>query len=330
MGSLGAIGRWDDTPAMRTHRVDAARDHLDEVLARHTLEPKGTRSQLDFVHRQTGSRFVSFHSLTYGAEVEVNLEIPDFYFLQITLQEACRISSRFWDVILKPGSVFIMNPTIPYTKSWSANARQLQVKIPATLLRQHLQSEIEDTSLRDVNFSTSILSSMDSGGPLLNLVGYLCRDFLDEKGLWRTPSVLKQMESSLLSAILHTFPHSQSLRLQNKLSPAAPCYIRRAEEYIRANLHDSIGIADICAVTGVSARTLQDGFRRFRDATPALYIRNLRLDMAKQQIKTAKKTGMNVTQIALACGFNHVGRFANLYRERFGEMPLQALRNVKG
>ncbi len=321
---------WDAVPAMRTQRIEEARSYLGDVHARHGLEPARPGTQLAFVHRQKCPGAVSLHSLTYGSGVEVKLEIPDFYLLQIMVEGICQIRSRFWDVTLKPGSIFIMNPNVPYTKSWSDNARQLQVKIPATMMRRHLQSETEDDTLRELNFSTVLLSTADAGGPLLNLVEYLCEDYLDDRGLWRSPAVLESIESSLLSAVLHTFPHSQSLRLQNRLSPAAPTYVRRAEDYIRANLSNSFAIAEICAVAGVSARTLQDGFRRFRDATPALYIRNLRLDLAKQQISSTRDSQASITQIALNCGFNHVGRFASLYFQRFGEKPMQSLRKAQG
>lgn len=324
-----ANGGWDAVPAMRTQQIDEARSYLGDVLARHRLEPAKSGTQLAFVHRQKNPGALSLHSLTYGSGVEVRLEIPDFYFLQITLEGICQIRSRFWDVTLKPGSIFVMNPNIPYTTSWSDNARQLQVRIPAAMLRRHLQSETDDHTLRDLNFSTVILSKADAGGPLLHLVDYLCEDYLDDQGLWRSPAVLESIESSLLSAILHTFPHNQSLRMQNRLSPAAPAYVRRAEDFIRANLSNTIAIAEVCAIAGVSPRTLQDGFRRFRDSTPALYIRNLRLDLARRQIASTSEADTSITQIALNCGFNHVGRFASLYFERFGEKPLQALRKAQ-
>src|SRR5215203_696890 len=210
---------WNTAPAMRTQQVDEARDYLGEVLARHALEPASPKAPLAFVHQQKCPGSVSLHSLTYGSGVAVKLEIPDFYLLQITLEGVCQISSRLWDVTLKPGSIFVMNPDIPYIKSWNNNARQLQMKIPAIMLRRHLQNETGDDNLREINFSTVIPSTMDAGGALLNLVEYLCQDYLDDRGLWRSPPVLKNIESSLLSAILHTIPHNQSLRLQNKLSP---------------------------------------------------------------------------------------------------------------
>jgi AraC-like DNA-binding protein len=34
----------------------------------------------------------------------------------------------------------------------------------------------------------------------------------------------------------------------------------------------------------------------------------------------------SVTDIALRWGFNHLGRFSQLYRERYGEKPLATLR----
>jgi transcriptional regulator GlxA family with amidase domain len=33
-----------------------------------------------------------------------------------------------------------------------------------------------------------------------------------------------------------------------------------------------------------------------------------------------------VMSIAMACGFNHMGRFSTMYRQRFGESPSTTLR----
>ncbi|MCG6859635.1 MAG: helix-turn-helix domain-containing protein [Salaquimonas sp.] len=35
--------------------------------------------------------------------------------------------------------------------------------------------------------------------------------------------------------------------------------------------------------------------------------------------------GQSVTQTALACGFTHLGRFSQLYRATYGELPSKTL-----
>jgi AraC-like DNA-binding protein len=222
-----------------------------------------------------------------------------------------------------------MNPNLPYVKSWSDNAEQLQLKIPVSVLRRYLECHDSFSEFSNVDFANVVLSIWDDCRQLLSLIEFVCRDYLDENGLWRSPHVLEQMEKSLLAALLHTFPHRETRGRSGVRSAAAPYYVHRAEAYIRANLQGTIRLPAICAAAGVSARTLHDGFRGFRDSTPAQYVRDLRLDLARERILSSTSPQETVTQIALSCGFNHLGRFSSLYKNRFGEMPLQALRRTR-
>ena len=78
--------------------------------------------------------------------------------------------------------------------------------------------------------------------------------------------------------------------------------------------------------SGVSARSLHAGFRRFRDATPMGYLKNYRLAMARKALKAGGQGGVSVTNVALACGFTHLSKFARDYHERYGERPSDTLR----
>jgi transcriptional regulator GlxA family with amidase domain len=83
-------------------------------------------------------------------------------------------------------------------------------------------------------------------------------------------------------------------------------------------------------VSGVSARSLHAGFRRFRNTTPMLYLKNHRLDLARRQLREGADTGVSVTEVALACGFTHLSKFARDYLERFGERPSMTLKRMSG
>ena len=69
---------------------------------------------------------------------------------------------------------------------------------------------------------------------------------------------------------------------------------------------------------GVGVRALQAGFRRSLGTTPLAYLRDHRLDLARQALATGREP---VTQVAFRFGFAHLGRFSAVYRERFGESP---------
>jgi AraC-like DNA-binding protein len=135
---------------------------------------------------------------------------------------------------------------------------------------------------------------------------------------WR---VTRSLERNLLVAILGLMPHNYSADFLGGGTPAAPYYVKRAEEYIRENVRNVIKIEHLVAVSGVSSRSLYYGFRRWRGTTPMSYLRNLRLSLAHEELKLARSTGNNVTRIALSVGYDHLSRFSKDYRQRFGESP---------
>ena len=104
------------------------------------------------------------------------------------------------------------------------------------------------------------------------------------------------------------------------MSASVASDVRRAVEYIEANLMTCVTLADIVRVAGVSARAL---FRRFRNdlgVSPMGYVRNARFARARDALRRAR-AGERIVDIAALWGFDHMGRFAVEYRRRFGEKP---------
>src|SRR5262245_37678552 len=172
--------------------------------------------------------------LRYGSEVQVIAPaLPDFYLFQLTLTGHVRIRASRFDLVLEPGSVFVMNPGIAFRKHWSRDARQLMLKIPRHRLQARLREELGEQSLRPVAFESHPCAADDRRNALMRLLEFLCRDLADSKGLSAGALVRRDMENMLLSAILAAVPHDQSEVCGNALSPAAPHYVRRAELYLR-------------------------------------------------------------------------------------------------
>lgn len=103
--------------------------------------------------------------------------------------------------------------------------------------------------------------------------------------------------------------------------------IRRACDYIDGHLGDRITLTDLERVSGLSARSLQYGFRAAFDLTPLQWIAQRRLDEVRRAI-LASVGDRTLTEIATPY-FANLGDFARLYRERFGETPSQTLRSVR-
>ena len=52
------------------------------------------------------------------------------------------------------------------------------------------------------------------------------------------------------------------------------------------------------------------------------------MELARARLGSGAATA--VTEVALACGFEHLGRFSTRYRDRFGESPSETLRRARG
>jgi AraC-like DNA-binding protein len=293
-------------PATRTTRPDIARSHLAAIFADHDLRLSTTR--VDFSHRQAKLCDVSLGMLRYGTEVEVVAPALDCYMAQLTLDGEVAFRTERFEIALKAGTLFVMNPGLRYRKTWSRDAHQLMIKIPRQRLLAH--------AARPVRFAPAA-SHMDRADGLVGLIAHLCSDLANASGLTRHSELRREMESLLLSALIATQPCDQR--------DEVPSYLQRAEAHLRAHSGRSVGLDELVAITGTSERTLQQAFRHYRGCSPSEFSRNLRLDAARD----ALLAGEGVTQAALAFGFAHFGRFAQSYAARFGEKPSETVKRAR-
>ena len=119
-------------------------------------------------------------------------------------------------------------------------------------------------------------------------------------------------------------PETAGVRRDPRRVSADACLVARAEEYIRANFHESLTMPQVAKEFGVSLRKLQMAFRERRGVTPRKYLSMVRLEHARMKLLRPGLRG-NVTTVANDCGIVHLGRFSKAYLEAFGEYPLDTL-----
>jgi AraC-like DNA-binding protein/tetratricopeptide (TPR) repeat protein len=108
-------------------------------------------------------------------------------------------------------------------------------------------------------------------------------------------------------------------------SSPLPRSVRRALDAMRANVGRDWRLAELARLAGVSGRTLQRQFLRFLCKSPVAVLRDVGFQRARHDLLRAGPA-TRITDVALACGFAHCGRFAVEYRRRYGETPSQTLK----
>jgi transcriptional regulator GlxA family with amidase domain len=125
--------------------------------------------------------------------------------------------------------------------------------------------------------------------------------------------------SSLLMSAGHNHSRALAGDTQRQLLPRV---VRRAQEYMAAHAAQPLSLADVCGEVGCGARALQQAFRQHVGQGPMEFLRELRLDRVREELKaSARGADGGVREVAQKYGFLHLGHFAAQYRARFGERP---------
>jgi TolB-like protein/AraC-like DNA-binding protein/Flp pilus assembly protein TadD len=107
-----------------------------------------------------------------------------------------------------------------------------------------------------------------------------------------------------------------------------PRDLKKAVDYIRTHLAGKMSVADLIACCDVPERTLRKHFRAFMATSPLEFWRHLRLAAARECFLEGS-TSTSVTEVAIRFGFDHFGRFAQHYRDRFAETPTATLQRSR-
>lgn len=102
------------------------------------------------------------------------------------------------------------------------------------------------------------------------------------------------------------------------LRKAAVAKVEMAAEIIRDELDRMDNIVTLAKRVGLNQNTLQQGFKRLFKASVNEYVRNLRIERAKELLET---TDLNVTEISYRIGINSRSYFSKLFKEKYGISP---------
>lgn len=202
----------------------------------------------------------------------------------------------------------------------------LCLRLPHFELTRRIEARLNASLRERVQFATEIDLSQGPGLDLARLAMAMHHGLAGET-LHKSPAALGHVLGAMVELLIDALPHNYSQEFSREREAPVPWHVKRAIHYMRGNISRAMTLKEIAEACGVSARTLQDGFRKFRMTTPMAYLEHMRLDVVRQELSSADPE-QSVRVIAQKWGFAHVGRFSGQYRKRFGELPSQTLRRI--
>lgn len=99
--------------------------------------------------------------------------------------------------------------------------------------------------------------------------------------------------------------------------------VHYARDILIGNLENPPRLFDLARAAGTSHTQLNRGFKKMYGVSVFGYLRKLRIEEARQLLE---KGSMNVTEVALAVGYNSLSSFCRAFSAHFGATPLSFLK----
>lgn len=96
--------------------------------------------------------------------------------------------------------------------------------------------------------------------------------------------------------------------------------------YVDAHLSRPLSLEELAAVVALSPRQFTDRMHQWFGLSPMAWLRRRRLEGARRSLIHGPQH--DVTEVALAHGFAHLGRFSQYYKAAFDELPRDTRRRV--
>jgi AraC-like DNA-binding protein len=327
---LIASTAWDSLPLREQAVVDrpgfiSSREWMPLDRRRFRIEPESYRTQYSIAN--IGK--LRAHRIADSLAVQFTIRAPMVDVVRIVLFE--RGSARF--VLPSGGEPAIADGSVGTAYSdetgfqaiTSDDNSRLMATLPAALLRQKLEALLDGAPVGSVAFQPVFDITHGAGATIRRMLDSLFTELEHSDSLLTNDIAIRSFEEHLALSLLLGLPHSDSERLLRQQAAAAPANIKRAEEFMRANVSSPLTIETIAEAAGCSIRALQLAFRRFRDTTPRAALQRMRLEAARVEILRFDRAE-SLARIAAEHGFSNPSRFAQLFRRTYGTYPSETFR----
>ncbi len=311
---------------VRTADPDEAREIVTDVYLPHRLDPIGVARPLDMRLDafQVGSMTVG--RLRYGGDVRLRTVEAKCYHINVPMRG--RTLSRcgnLGSVATSPRRAAVFVPAMPADIRWDADCEQLCLMIPTWAVELELEHLLGGSASQPLAFDPTMDLASPAARGWCDALALLAGEFERPGGLTAHPVAGRHFERLLLAGLLLGQSNNYSASLNAVAASAGRGTLARAVELLEERPERAWSTSLLASEVFVSARALQEAFRREIGQPPMSYLRQIRLRRVHDELSAAAPGSVTVGAVASRWGFVHLGRFAGAFRDAFGVSPSEVL-----
>lgn len=316
----------DRLPTEQATDVDNAVEIVAKKFAPHRLHANPAQFQL--TTRSGGVDDVHMHHVAYGTPIQIDAApLQSNYLLCVPAHgtASVTIAGKEWQadtqhaMLLPPGEEFRLH--------WHDASPQVVLSIPHTRMQRIATALAGDDDPRALPTSFSLTTA---AGRALATEMRVAHEDINSGSAAEFPAFMQRnVADGLVARVLLAARESAAPDDALDPPPARTKLVAAFLELASSEQATEWSPMDVALRLRVPLRTLQESVQRELHSTPAEVLRIARLECARRHLRMADPAQSSVTEIAMACGFRHLGRFSVQYREAFGEKPSETLRRVQ-
>ncbi|UAL29665.1 AraC family transcriptional regulator [Nocardioides rotundus] len=323
--SAGQDGPWH--VLLDTADLEFARDVVARAYAPHGIVLHGSPEKFR-VHQASLERDgMAVDLLTYGSDSDVVPFEPlgAVYCIMHAAEGRLDVMAGSREVMVGPGDSAAIDPDTLFRMHWYDDLLVRNVRVSRELVERRWAALTGNAAAEPPPLQVSPPADRAAAQRWQKCVAFL-EQSLAEPGL---RDVSDLWWSRLEEYVVHTLMTTHAPTAEPSVSGLRPAAVSRALQHIHDHAGDALVLEDLGEAAGVSRRSLQRAFQQHLGTTPIAYLTQVRLERARADLLDAEPGETTVTDVANRWGFAHHGRFARQFRERFGELPSEALRATR-
>lgn len=156
---------------------------------------------------------------------------------------------------------------------------------------------------------------------LVGAVKTRCREYgIDSETEEKIKKIRYRSEKQIRAAAKILDACCEYVRLRELVHPSGQRLIDSVERFVEEHISEEISVDRICSEFNISRTKLYETVRPFMNCGIAAFIKNKRLERAKELLKT---TDMTITEISDACGFSDYNYFLREFKKKYGTTTKQ-------
>lgn len=231
-----------------------------------------------------------------------------------------RIGDRTYD--LQSGDIIILNNTEPHALVLdNSSIRHIVIHFDPSFIWNSLSNDLDYNFLlvffeRGSKFS----NRLDRENPTTARIFSLFLDIMEELKTRKIcyELIVKIKLQTIFTEILRNYDYVDRNKVVKPLSGDEILQLNAVISYINSHLDSDLRLTELAGIVHVSPTYFSTLFKRFNGVSPVEYIVNKRVQRAIELICT---TNLNMTEIAMACGFNNGTNFYKAFHKVTGRTP---------